>query len=176
MINPTGECFVPEASNVYEITVNIDRYLYAMQFCEGKTVIDAACGAGLGTYLYGLVAKDVYAVDYHREHLDNMLCFPHKESVHVLERNLDTDLLPECDVCVSLETIEHLEHPDFFLSQLKCKELVFSVPLFSLATSKFHKLDIQTESEVRELIERDFYITDMKNQEGKWIYGHAIKK
>jgi 2-polyprenyl-3-methyl-5-hydroxy-6-metoxy-1,4-benzoquinol methylase len=171
----TGECFVPEDSQPYEIKVNMERYLYAMGFCEGKIVIDASCGAGLGTYLYGLVAKELYAVDYNKEHLENAKNYPHGR-VHFLEKDLNKDLLPECDVCVSLETIEHLENPDFFLSQLKCKELVFSLPICSLATSKFHKVDIQTESDVRELIERDFVIKELRCQEGKWFVGYAIRK
>ena len=175
MITPTGECFVPEASNPYEIEVNVERYLYAMQFCKDKIVIDASCGAGIGTYFYNLVAKEVYAVDNQLEHLRNMAKYPHPKWVHRLGKNLDKDLLPECDVCVSLETIEHLENPDFFLSQLKCETLVFSIPVPSLCVSKFHKQEFSSEADVRELLERDFTIKEMKNQDGKWIYGYAIK-
>lgn len=176
MIQPTGECFVPEASNAYEIMVNVERYLYAQSFTKDKVVLDAACGSGLGAYLYGLQAKELFAVDRKQEHLDYAKKFPHEKPVHFLQRDLDTDLLPECDVCISLETIEHLEHPDFFLSQLKCKTLVFSLPKFSLATSKFHKVDIQNEHDVRDLLERDFLIKELKNQDDKWFFGYAVKK
>ena len=181
----TGEFFVPDQSEWPEITVNIDRYLFALQFLKDKIVIDAGCGAGLGTYLYSLVANHVYAIDHNKEALEYAKRYPKNISedyqiderkVHFLEQDLDKDVLPKGDICVAFEVIEHLEQPDFFLSQLKVDELVFSVPLDSIpASPKFHKQDFRTLDDIKELIERYFKIDDYYLQADRWIYGKGKK-
>ena len=98
-----------------------------------------------------------------------------KSQIHFIKANLEKDLLPEHDICVSLETIEHLENPDFFLSQLKGKELVFSVPLNSLAVSKFHIYDFKTADDIAEIVGRYYKVDDYYEQYGKWIYGKGEK-
>jgi len=53
----TSEFFIPAQAGFKEVIVNLERYLFAMNFCKDKVVLDAGCGCGLGTYLYSLVAK-----------------------------------------------------------------------------------------------------------------------
>lgn len=170
----TGECFVPNQSTPYEIRLNVERYIYAMMLAEGKVVVDASCGAGLGTYFYSLVAKKVYSVDYRQEHLDNAKEYPSFDTEY-LKVDLNKDLLPEHDLTISLETIEHLENPKFFIENLKSKELVFSVPLNSLGCSQWHTQDIRTINDIKKIIEPTFKIKNYYLQADRWIYGHAIK-
>ena len=175
-ITKTGEFFVPHISGPYEIKVNMERYLFALQFCKDKVVLDASCGAGLGTYLYSLVAKKVFAIDYNDDALEYAKQNPiQKDKVHFIKANLEKDILPEHDICISLETIEHLENPDFFLSQLKGDKIVFSIPLNSLAVSQFHKYDFVTANDIAEVMERYYKIDDYFEQYGKWVYGKGIK-
>lgn len=174
--NKTGEFFVPHISGPYEISVNMQRYLFALHYCKDKIVLDASCGAGLGTYLYSLVAKRVIAVDNNDDAMEHAKLYPYiKDNVQFIKADLDKDLLPEHEVCVSLETIEHLENPDFFLSQLKGDTLAFSIPLNSLAVSDFHKYDFRDLADIKEIVGRYFNIEEYFNQENKWIYGKGKK-
>ena len=172
----TGEFFIPDQSSVYEIKVNLERYLFALQFCKDKIVLDAGCGAGLGTYLYSLVAKRVIAVDHNEDAIDYAKRFPGEyPKVHFIKADLEKDMLPDHEITIALEVIEHLEHPDFFLSQLKGKEIVFSIPVPSLRFSQFHKYDFKTIEEVKEIIGRYYKVEEYYLQEEKWVYGRGNK-
>jgi len=172
----TGEFFLPGNSGKYEISVNMQRYIFALHYCKDKIVMDASCGAGLGTYLYSCLAKRVIAVDKNDEALEYAKQYPYeKGKVNFVKADLEKDLLPDHEVCVSLETIEHLENPDFFLSQLKCNELVFSIPLNSLSISKFHKYDFRTIEDIKEIINRYFIVDEYFVQDNKWVYGRGKK-
>ena len=176
-IKKTGERFIPTVTSFYEVLVNLERYLFAMRACKNYVVLDAGCGCGLGTYLLSLVAKKVIAVDYNLEALDYAKQFPYeKGKVQFIHTDLEEDTLPEHNVCVALEVIEHLENPDFFLSQLKCDELVFSVPLNSLKVSPgWHKQDFETLEDIKEILERYYKVPKYLIQDNKWIYGKAKK-
>lgn len=173
----TGEFYLPVDSNLYEISANMQRYIYAMHYCKDKVVLDASCGSGLGTYLYSLVAKKVIAVDRNDEALEFAKQYPFKRGVvQFIKADLEKDLLPEHDICVSLETIEHLENPDFFLSQLKGGELAFSIPLNALKISPgFHKYDFVDLDDIKEIVGRYYKIEEYLTQDNKWIYGKGNK-
>jgi len=176
MLTKSGEFFVPDQSTPYEIRVNLERYLFALQFCEDKIVLDAGCGTGLGTYLYSLVAKRVIAVDHNEDALSYAKRFPGEyPKVHFIKADLEKDLLPDHEICVALEIIEHLEHPDFFLSQLKSKELVFSIPLNSLSISSWHKYDFKTIKDIKEIIERYYKVENYYLQDNIWVCGRGNK-
>ena len=187
-INPklTGERFLPHKSNLTEVAVNIERYLYALHHCEDKTVLDLGCGSGLGTYLYSLIAKKVIAVDYNVETLNYVREYPfEEEKLATLLVDLENPdqckrLLPEVDVCIALEVLEHLEDPLELLKNLKAEALVFSIPLSSLANSKWHKYKIRGGSEglndIRELVSEYYDVEEYHDQYGRWVFGYGIRK
>lgn len=169
-----GERFVPHQSNAHEINVNMLRYLYAMKFCEGKKVLDVGCGCGLGTYMYSLVAKEVTGIDYKDEAFAYAKRYPHGCDASFVLKDVEKDLLPAAEVVVALEVIEHLANPDYFLGQLKCDRLVFSIPLHSLEISYWHKYDFRTIDDVANLIGKYFKIEEMKYQNNIWVIGTAV--
>lgn len=174
-----GERFVPALSTLREVRVNMERYMYAMRFLEGKTVLDCGCGAGLGTYLYSLVAQDVIGIDYSDKAFALAEKYPHPIPVKFLKRDMEKSEsyadLPSADVAVALEFIEHLANPDYFLGQIKVNELIFSIPLNSLEVSEWHKYDFRTMEDVSRLISPFFRIEEMRVQEGIWVIGRGIK-
>lgn len=106
----TGERFTPEC--VREIWYeHWHRYAFALPVCEGKRVLDAACGEGYGSHLLAAVAAEVTGVDISAESI-----------AHAQARYGDKDNLTFCradatrldfadrrfDVIVSFETLEHL--------------------------------------------------------------------
>lgn len=181
----TTEHFSPARTDQIEIAVNIDRYLFALQFLAGKTVLDLGCGAGIGTYLYSLVAEKVYAVDHDQNAIEEarMFPFPHKNVEFINADIEDPDAvenLPAVDVCVALEVLEHIEDPAGVLRDLKAKQLVFSMPLHSMEVSTWHKYRIDTERDVRALIGPFYDIHRYEEQRhrligGVWIRGEGVR-
>lgn len=117
-MNFTGEQVIPEEMSFdpRELQAHLARYVWALEFCQGKMVLDAACGAGYGTMLLSWVAKCVWGMDLSKA------CIEYAEEKYRTSRTLFTqhDLLDEIataffDVVVSFETIEHLSLPGKFL-------------------------------------------------------------
>lgn len=185
-MEPSGEHFSPLKTILPEIELNLDRYLFAMPFIQGKTVLDIGCGCGLGTFFYSMLATKVYALDYSMEALDYARKFPFAqgkvEFIHFdVESRIDTDKLPEVDVCVALEVLEHLEEPSRILKNVRCKRLVFSVPLHSMEMSSYHKYEINTVDDVKKMITAGgFEINKIAEQKhtktaGTWVFGEAVR-
>ena len=92
---------------------HVERYEFARRFCEGKEVLDAACGCGYGSYLLSAVARAVTGVDVSEEAIEHAREHWANEKVIFKTHDLETDLatLGTFDTVVSLETIEHLTCP-----------------------------------------------------------------
>lgn len=184
-MEPSGEHFTPLKTDLAEIQVNIDRYLFAMHYLKDKVVLDLGCGAGLGTYFYSMLAKKVYTVDYDEQAIDEARKYPHAPGkVEFLNLDItdpkDVARLPEVDVCVALEILEHIEDPAAFLKQLKARHLVFSVPLHSMEVSSWHKFSIETVKDVQKLISPFYDIGKFEKQEhdrigGEWVRGEGVR-
>lgn len=102
------------------------RYYFARGFVEPRDVVnDAACGTGYGSKMLSEVAAEVNA-------FDQLEYIKYQEPNYYqvdLEKSYD---FPISDVSVSLETIEHLNNPDKFISsilQSTSRFFIFSVPL-----------------------------------------------
>ena len=179
------EHFTPKRTEFLELAINMDRYMFALEFLAGKTVLDLGCGSGLGTYLYSLVAKKVIAVDYDAEAIKEAKAWPYPHAnVEFIHGDItDPDFLetlPDVDVCVALEVLEHVEEPAGVLRELKCNQLVFSMPLHSMEVSSWHKYPIETERDIRALIQPFFQIGRYEEQRmapsaGVWMRGEATK-
>lgn len=178
----SGERWVPTASaGGDEVLVNLERYLYACHHVAGKTVLDAGCGSGLGSYLYSLSAKKVFAVDYSDEAHAYAARFPFIDGkVSFIKANLenieDIKKLPQTDICVAIEFLEHIDDPAMFLENIRAEVLVFSVPLHSLAVSKHHKFAIKDEYDVKKLIDPFYNVGQYHVQNKRWIYGSGVRR
>jgi len=120
---PTEERFFPLRSRKGLTSgEHFARYLFAARYCQGKRVLDIACGPGYGAYILKILgAGEVVGVDRDRETVD----FASRTygsaglDFHACDAAaLDLELAP-FDVIVSFETIEHLENVDPWLETLK---------------------------------------------------------
>lgn len=146
-MNFTGERVVPGQMHRYITTLqeHMARYNLALKPALGKRVLDAACGAGYGSKLLTEAAKSVTGVDRSIEAVSFALeNYPTRvrssRELSFKICNLEKDFpVGQYDLCVSFETIEHLDDPARFLTNVakKCKEFIFSIPLNN--PSAFHR-------------------------------------
>ncbi|WP_321947699.1 glycosyltransferase [Paraburkholderia sp. J10-1] len=116
----TGERFVPEQTGNIELE-HVHRYLCAAELCEGKNVLDIACGEGYGASLLARNAASVIGVDIAREAID------HASRQHAganLEYRVGSaEKIPvadaSIDVVVSFETIEHHDQQNEMMAELR---------------------------------------------------------
>lgn len=113
---------------------HINRYQIAKGWVlPDEIVLDAACCTGYGSHILSLSQAEKvigYEVDVGCIESANNLWKSDKTEFHV--KDLDTCELPECDVAVSLETIEHLNDVQHFVDELhkKVRRLIIAcVPI-----------------------------------------------
>ena len=111
------------------MNTHLQLYTFAHTYIYGKSVIDAACGTCFGAMIYSTGAKNLICVDKSKEAIEYGKKLPIFCPVVYLVRDLDKEVLPMADACVSIETLEHLDGKGFFLKNLKVKELIFSLPV-----------------------------------------------
>ena len=112
------------AYDAYQASQLIVRYAAARHLVAGKSVLDAACGEGFGSYLLNSWgAAHVLGIDIAEEAIARARRYFGSEhceflwgDVGELRRSVGRR---NFDVIVSFDTIEHLEDPETFLRQLK---------------------------------------------------------
>ena len=121
----TGERVIPElfAYDSRDLACHLARYVWALEFCVRKRVLDCSAGSGYGTMILSWVADFVLGVDiapdavaYAREHYStprNRFVIGDAMNLIPLISNMGGEW--DFDVVVSFETIEHLAHPGLFI-------------------------------------------------------------
>lgn len=146
-----------------------NRYRFAGQFTEGKIVVDAACADGYG--IDYLNAKEYIGLDYSKEALDKAKKNHGKQGVFK-KANLETREIPDCDVLVTFETLEHLEDPIGFLKRASKhvkEKIVLSVPNNETpGDNQFHKW-IFNENDFKDIVSGIFPNTEFYQQDDKTI-------
>jgi SAM-dependent methyltransferase len=111
---------------------HIARYMLARGFIfPWETVLDAACCTGYGTKIISQVAKKVYGYEVDKGCIESAKMHQPK-NVTFKVKDLDTCELPDVDVAITIETIEHLNDMHHFVDQLhkhvkRC--IIVTVPL-----------------------------------------------
>lgn len=117
----TGERFMPGLPG--EISYeHWHRYMVASRFCHGKSVLDVACGEGYGSDMLANAAKDVIGIDISKDAIAHASDrYRGRENLEFMRGSCEKLPLPDdsVDVAISLETIEHLEQQEAFISELR---------------------------------------------------------
>jgi SAM-dependent methyltransferase len=111
---------------------HITRYFLARGWImPGETVLDAACATGYGAKLFAQYAKKVYGYEIDAGCIaDAMVNAPDNCEFKVVD--LDTCELPDVDVTISIETVEHLNDMHHFVREAKKhtrRMIIVCVPL-----------------------------------------------
>lgn len=114
---------------------HVMRYAWATQFVAGKRVVDLGCGTGYGSFMLSWMANGVLGVDLSKEAIEFANMHFHTYGL-AFERFDITKLIPDADLYVAFEVLEHLDSPHLVLAGIKAP-LVWSIPVES--ESRFHK-------------------------------------
>ncbi|MDM0076643.1 glycosyltransferase [Variovorax sp. J2P1-59] len=114
-----GERFTSLAEGTIEHE-HFHRYLFAMEACRDKDVLDIACGEGYGSAAIALVARHVTGIDIDETVIEHCRKNYPAPNVEFLVGNALSISLPDrsIDVVVSFETLEHMIEHDEFLREI----------------------------------------------------------
>ncbi|XOG36387.1 class I SAM-dependent methyltransferase [Escherichia coli] len=112
------------AHSLQESAIHCARYANILHLVKDKVVLDIACGEGYGSALLMKAgAKRVVGVDISEESIERAKKLFGKYDVEyiVSDANTISERYGEdfFDIVVSIETIEHINTPDVFLSSIK---------------------------------------------------------
>jgi hypothetical protein len=115
----TGERYVTSVRGEIEFE-HTHRYLFAMPFAKGVTVLDIASGEGYGTHLLGSVARHVIGIDIDEASVAHARSKYADENLSFLRA--DCTAIPlssdSVDLVVSFETLEHIRDHIRFLKEI----------------------------------------------------------
>ena len=131
------------------------RYLFALQFCDKKEVLDVASGEGYGSALLGKVAQKVLGVDLSPEAVTRASRNYRSERVSFTVCDYAAMPLADAsmDVVVSFETLEHVADLQKFFCEIKRILRSDGLLVISTPNAKVYK-DVATgpnPSQVKEL-------------------------
>ena len=144
-----------------QVTVeHLHRYALAMEYVEGKDVLDIACGEGYGSRLLAQKAKSVTGVDID----DNSIRQANKkyggENLSFLQGAVEAIPLAgnSVDVIISFETLEHTTEHEKFLSEAKRVLKAGGLLIISTPDKKWYsdKPGYQNPFHKKELYEQEF--------------------
>lgn len=162
---------------------HLSRYTFALAPVLNKRILDAACGSGYGTKLLSESASSVSGVDVSPDTIE--FCRNKYPEISFEVCDLNKDFPGQYDMCVSFETIEHLDSPEVFLKNVadNCNEFLFSIPVSN--SSKYHK-QVWTKEEIISIMNKYWSNITWFHQTGFYIYqgidnatfiiGYATKK
>ncbi|NQT25825.1 class I SAM-dependent methyltransferase [candidate division KSB1 bacterium] len=141
--------------NNYSYACYVSLYLYALSYCKGRYVLDAACGFGYGSSILAQSAAQVTGIDLSDERIQYAQLNYQSESTTFEIMDVTETEFPDnhFDCVVSIETFEHLPeelaHP--FLREMKRILKPDGVLILSTPNRPIHTQITQTVDHVNEV-------------------------
>lgn len=139
---------------------HLHRYAFALDYVQGKKVVDIACGEGYGAHLLSATAAQVTGIDIDRTTIQKAISRYRKNNLHFMEGSATAIPLPDqvADVLISFETLEHVsEHPEF-LQEIKRVLVPGGILIISTPDKKNYsdQTGYKNPFHVKELYENEF--------------------
>lgn len=149
------------------LEIHLDRYRTASEYVVDKKVLDIACGVGYGSQILSQSrATSVVGVDICAETIEYAKETYQGPSLTYVCADAEKFEWPHKFECiVSFETIEHLPHPEVFLSRVRellipGGRLLLSAPLGETRHFDPHHLHAFTKEIIFEMLERHGFTID----------------
>ena len=162
---------------------HVNRYAWAMQFCQKKTVLDAGSHMGFGAHILSQVADRVMLSDNNKDFIKfSQKCFKYfcPTDFNLCDFEKDFPAATDgFDTIVAFEVIEHLEKPQVFLGNVWKNlraggQLVFSVPYMMEARDHKH---LYNKTSIYNLVSQYLIVDKLfiqdKDLEGKPMYNNV---
>lgn len=159
---PTGERIIPDYPGSHlSLQEHLCRYSLAKKYAENRTILDAGCGVGYGSYFLSQISHHVVGIDISLEAITYATSKYHKQNLHFLIA--DVTNLPfgneSFDVVCSFEVIEHIQDYRKYLHEItrvlmSDGFLILSTPnaLCSSGRNPFHVKEFTPEEIRQELL------------------------
>lgn len=161
------------------------RYDWAIEYALRQgctTAIDGACGIGYGSLMMAKRGLKVTAIDRSTDAAEYFGRFSHP-SIEFIVSDLDDVTLPEADIGVTIESVEHLDNDVAWLKKLRasCRHLALTVPNqavipFDPQTHKWHKRHYTKYSLSRILDAAGWEPLEWHTQYEKWNRDRAVMR
>lgn len=108
----SSERIAPQAERGADrnLPLHVVRYAWALPSCEGKQVVDLGCGVGYGTVILSSFARSVVGMDVSPQAIETARRLYPSGDYRVAD--LISGVLPEAEIGVCFEVLEHLEEPE----------------------------------------------------------------
>ena len=99
---------------------HLARYSFAKSFLQNKTVCDIACGVGYGSFYLSQFAGNVVGMDISEDAIEWAKQYFQNDKItfYCADGSNQWPFDKMFDIITSFETLEHVQSPDAFLSQL----------------------------------------------------------
>jgi len=165
-MNNYPERIIPNETFGGPLASHIKRYCFAKSYSVNKVVLDAACGVGYGSFYLSEVANEVIGVDISEEAIAYAKKHYQKENMQFRQMDIHTLMFSDkyFDLACSFETLEHLDDPERYISEVKrvLKDdgiFIISTPYFKKTLHKpknpYHKIEFSQE-DFSNLLEKYF--------------------
>ena len=115
----TGERTLPDVpAENYWFRRHLAVYEWVAERCQGRDVVDMACGEGYGTDVLARRARRVTGVDANPAAHEHARAKYTRPGVRFVRDLIETYIEP-CDAIVFLQTIEHVKEPEQVLAHFK---------------------------------------------------------
>lgn len=133
----TGERAIPwePATGGQIMHRHVTRYAWALPFCEGKRVVDLGSGSGYGTFMLSWVAREAIGIELACAAWAFSIRNFRAQNLRYYKGDITGDL-PDADVYVAFDVLEHLDDPGALTKRID-KPLLWAVPVFD--DSQFHR-------------------------------------
>jgi GT2 family glycosyltransferase/SAM-dependent methyltransferase/glycosyltransferase involved in cell wall biosynthesis len=116
---------VPWSPDIQVIYEHYHRYAFARDLCRGKRVLDLACGEGYGTALLATKAASVVGVDIDDLSIEHARRTYQSDNIEFYVGSMTNVALlsdvPEFDVVVCFEAIEHVDEHDAVMKLIRAR-------------------------------------------------------
>ncbi len=161
----TGERVVPGKVEVDLWNEHFSRYAFALQFAEGRRVLDLGCGTGYGTAELARVASAATGIDIAGEAVSHARANFARDNVKFLQASCTATGLPDAafDLITAFEVIEHLE--DWRALLAEAKRLLAPDGVFLVSTpNRTYYAESRGESGANPFHEHEFEFEEFRNE------------
>jgi SAM-dependent methyltransferase len=121
VMGANASAYVPE---------HVSRYVWALNEARGQRVVDLGCGDGYGTLMLSWSAQQAIGVDRSETAVQHAReTYPRGPEYRIADLTVP-EQIPDADVGVCFEVLEHLDDPDTFLRAIgsRLPRLLVSFP------------------------------------------------